>query len=198
MAEPLARDQQRASRAPGVWYVLGNRQSVCVARLTAQRKVECDALIVGDRARGLTWATIEARHGVTERKCRTIWAERLREVSAEPVDVRDALREAIAQLDAAIEDCALLVESMNNDSVRLGAIKARLAAMGERDELLRLSGLMPFHARAVETERQLKDITDMIVDLFDKYGLPDAAKDELEEGLEAGLAGRNGRHAVGP
>jgi hypothetical protein len=38
----------------------------------------------------------------------------------------------------------------------------------------------------------------MILGLFDKYGLPDAAKDELEEGLEAGLAGRNGRHAVGP
>jgi hypothetical protein len=169
-----------------------------VARVTAHQKVQRDARIVADRARGLTWSTIESRHGVTERQCRTIWAERLREVSAEPVDVREALREAIAQLDAAVEDCALLAESTNNDPVRLGAIKARLAAMGERDELLRLSGLMPFHARAVETERQLKDINDMIVDLFDKYGLPDAAKDELEEGLEAGLAGRNGRHAVGP
>lgn len=169
-----------------------------MARLTAQRKVERDARIVADRARGLTWATIEARHGVTERQCRTIWAERLREVSAEPVDVRDALREAIAQLDAAIEDCALLAESTANDSVRLGAIKARLAAMGERDELMRLSGLLPFDARAVRTEAELRDINDLILGLFDRHGLGDDAKRELEEGLETALAGRNGRHAVGP
>ena len=38
----------------------------------------------------------------------------------------------------------------------------------------------------------------MILGLFDKHGLGDDVKRELEEGLEAGLAGRNGRHAVGP
>jgi hypothetical protein len=183
---------------PSVRHVLGNRQSVCVARVTAQQKVERDAHIVADRSRGLTWATIEARHGVGERQCRTIWAERLREISTEPVDVREALREAITQLDAAIEDCALLAESTSNDSVRLGAIKARLAAMGERDELLRLSGLLPFDARAVRTEAELRDINDLILGLFDKHGLGDDAKRELEEGFEAGLAGRNGQHAVGP
>ena len=81
-----------------------------MARATAQQKVERDARIVADRARGLTWATIEARHGVTERQCRTIWAERLRKVSAEPVDVREALTEAITQFDAAIEDVSILAE----------------------------------------------------------------------------------------
>jgi hypothetical protein len=116
-------------------------------RVTAQEKVRRDAAIAGDRARGLGWAQISERHGVSERQARTIWRERLQEVSTEPVDVREALREAIAQLDAAIEDLALLAESTSNDSVRLGAIKARLAAMAERHELMRLSGLLPFDAR---------------------------------------------------
>ena len=40
-------------------------------RLTAQRKVERDAAVVRDRARGLTWPTIAARHGLSERQCRT-------------------------------------------------------------------------------------------------------------------------------
>jgi hypothetical protein len=171
---------------------------VCVARLTAQQKVVRDARIVADRARGLTWATIEARHGVTKRQCRTIWAERLREVSTEPVDVREALREAIVQLDAAVEDLALLAESTRHDAVRLGAVRSRIAAMGDKHELMRLSGLLPFDARAVRTEAELRDINDMILGLFDKHGLGDDAKRELEEGLEAGLAGRNGRHAGGP
>jgi hypothetical protein len=152
---------------------------------------------VADGARGLTWSTIEARHGVSEGQCRTIWAERLREVSAEPVDVREALREAVAQLDAAIEDCALLAEATKNDAVRLGAIRARLTAMAERGELLRLSGLLPFDERAVRTEAELRDINDMILALFDRYGVGDDAKRELEEGLEASLAGWNGRHPVG-
>ena len=55
-----------------------------MGRLSAHEKVARDDRIVADRARGLTWATIGARHGVTERQCRTIWAERLREISTEP------------------------------------------------------------------------------------------------------------------
>jgi hypothetical protein len=167
-------------------------------RVTAQEKVRRDAAIARDRSRGLGWATISEGYGVSERQARTIWRERLQHVSVERVDVRDALREAIAQLDAAVEDLALLAEATKNDAVRLGAIKARFSAMGERHELMRLSGLLPFDARAVRTEAELREINDLILGLFDSYGLGDDAKRELEEGLEAGLAGRNGRHAAGP
>jgi hypothetical protein len=62
---------------------------------------------------------------------------------------------------------------------------------------MRLSGLLPFDARAVRTEAELRDITDLILRIFDEHGLGDDAKRELEDGLEASLAGRNGRHAVG-
>jgi hypothetical protein len=157
-------------------------------RLTAQEKVRRDAAIARDRARGLGWATISARHGVSERQGRTIWRERLQGVSAEPVDVREALREAIAQLDAAIEDVSTLAESTANDAVRLGAIKARISAMGDKQDLMRLAGLLPYDERAVRTEMELREINDAIIALFDRYGLPDAAKRELEEGLEAGLS----------
>lgn len=167
-----------------------------MGRLPASAKVQRDGRIVADRARGLTWSTIGARHGVSERQARTVWSERLREVSTEPVDVREALKEAVAQLDAAIEDLVLVAEDTKNDAVRLGAIKARLSAMAEKHELMRLSGLLPFDVRAVRTEAELRDINDMIFGLFDKHGLGDDAKRELEEGLEAGLAGRNGRPAV--
>jgi hypothetical protein len=56
---------------------------------------------------------------------------------------------------------------------------------------------LPFDERAVRTEAELRDINDMILALFDRYGVGDDAKRELEEGLEASLAGWNGRHPVG-
>ena len=88
-------------------------------------------------------------------------------------------------------------KSTANDSVRLGAMKARISAIGEKQDLMRLSGLLPYDERAVRDGAELREINDVIIALFDRYGLPDVAKRELEEGLEAGLAGRNGPHAVG-
>jgi hypothetical protein len=163
-----------------------------VARLTSHEKVRRDADVVTDRARGLAWTTIAARHELTERQCRNIWNERLREVSLEPVDVRFYLGESIAQLDAAIEELALLAETTANDPVRLGAVKARLDALGSKFELMRLSGLLPFDARAVRTEAQLREICAMVLELFDRYEVPRAAKVELRDSLEAALSSRNG------
>jgi hypothetical protein len=166
-----------------------------VPRGSAREKVERDAKIVADRARGLTWKTIADLRGVTERQCRTVWTEHLREVSLEPVDVREHLREAIAQLDAAIEELALLAETTNNDPVRLGSIRARLDAMATRFEVMRIAGLVPTDYRGVRTETQLRQIVEMMLALFDKYEVPQAAKVELRAFLKAGLAGRNGASA---
>jgi hypothetical protein len=71
-----------------------------------------DAKVVADRARGLTWPTIADRHALSERQCRSIWSEWVRERPLEPTDPRDALREAVAQLDATIEDTALFAETI--------------------------------------------------------------------------------------
>src|SRR5262245_57253806 len=122
------------------------------SRLDAQSKVARDGRVVADRARGFSWATVAGRHGLSERQCISIWKARLAAEPLEEVDLREALLEAAAQLDAAIEDCSLLAEATANDAVRLGAIKARLAAMQQKHELLRLAGLLPFSPRAARTE----------------------------------------------
>src|SRR4051812_10719509 len=99
------------------------------SRLNAEGKVARDARIVADRARGMSWATVASRNGLSERMCLAVWKERLAAEPLEAADPREALLEAAAQLDAAIEDLALLAQATANDAVQLGAIKARLAAM---------------------------------------------------------------------
>jgi hypothetical protein len=104
-----------------------------VTKLTASEKVRRDALIVADRARGLTWPTIARRHDLTERQARTVWSEwQAAEPGLGDIDPVAALAEALAQIESVAGDCALLLETTKNDAVRVAAIKARLAAISQR------------------------------------------------------------------
>jgi hypothetical protein len=83
--------------------------------------------------RGFGWRTIAGRHGLCERQCRVIWAERRSGgVDLLAGDPMESLHEAADQLDALIEDCAALAEATANDSVRVAAIKERRALMSEK------------------------------------------------------------------
>jgi len=114
------------------------------ARPAAREKVIRDQRIVADRARGLAWATIAGRHGLSERQCQTIWRDHLaREPLPHQVDLEESLRETLAQLDAVVEDAALLAETTRNDSVRLGAIKMRYSALTGKTQVMHACGLLP-------------------------------------------------------
>jgi hypothetical protein len=152
----------------------------------AREKVKRDCEIVADRARGLTWRTIAARHGLSERQCRTVWAER-RPPLAEALegDLVAALEEALAGLDAVIEDCALLAERTANDAVRLGAIKARMAAMGERFSLLRACGLLPHDLGLWRQEIDLASLMRTMDEVFERHDVSTEALADLGEALRA-------------
>ena len=153
------------------------------SRLPATEKVRRDDRIVADRARGLTWATIAERHGVSDRQARAIWKERLTAEPLESLDGLDAITEALLQVEAAIEDLALLAETTRNDPVRLGAIRARLEAQRDRVTLLRLGGYMPATWRAAMTEADIRRMTDTFGEIFRR----DDVSDELLHDLIAAL-----------
>src|SRR4051794_23905516 len=97
-------------------------------RLSTAAQAKRNAEIVRDRARGLRWSTISSRHGLTQRQAQNIWAARRDEEHEQRVDPDELVLDEVASLDAAIEELALFAESTANDSVRLGAIKARIDA----------------------------------------------------------------------
>ncbi|MEJ7569643.1 MAG: hypothetical protein WKF41_15430 [Gaiellaceae bacterium] len=155
-------------------------------RVTSEEKPRRDAGVIADRAHGFSWITIAERRDLSERMCRSIWNDHLREQPLGPDDPREALREAVAQYDAAIEDLALLAETTTNDPVRLGSIKARLDAMTRREDLLRIAGILPSTARATRTEIDIQKMTDVIIDLFDRV-VPEPLQDQAELDLIAAL-----------
>ncbi len=142
--------------------------------------------MIADRAHGFSWITIAERRDLSERMCRSIWNDHLRQQPIGPSDLREALREAVAQYDAAIEDLALLAETTTNDPVRLGAIKARLDTMTRREDLLRIAGILPYSPQALRSELSVEKMLDEILRLFDRV-VPEPLQDQAELDLIAAL-----------
>ena len=165
-------------------------------RLPAEAKVRRDASVIADRARGLSWATVAQRHQLSERHCREIWATG-RTTDLNPRASLDALADILAQLDAAIEDLALLAETTRNDAVRLGAVRARLAAMADRFEVMQACGLLPRDLGLFRLEIDVREMTRVIVDAFDAHAIPGEARCAVLHALRRGSIERNGNGTPG-
>jgi len=161
------------------------------ARPGAREKVERDDGIVRDRARGLTWRVVAERAGISERHCREVWRQHLD--SAVPItkpDLTEELQETLAQVDAVIQDLAVLADAAN-ESVRLGAIKARQAAIAERVALKRAMGLLP----RLEVWRDCVDLAATmaaIVEALKLHGVPDETQLKVADTLGEAVSRANG------
>jgi hypothetical protein len=164
--------------------------------MTAAEKVRRDERVVADRVRGLSWPTIAQRHGLSERHCRTIWADQAPVLSVEDFDPLELVREAIAQYDGLLEDLALLAESASQDAVRLGALKSKVSVIGERLVFLQAVGLLPRDLGLLQQERDIRMIAHLLVDLFERYGLPPEAEEELLRALGASNGERSSNAAA--
>ena len=170
------------------------RACACGPRLPAAQKARRDERIAADRAGGLRWATIAERHGISERHAREVWRERLAAESLEELDGRDWLRQVLVQTEQAVEELALLAQATKNDAVKLGAIRARLAAMAQRDEVLRLAGYLPCSPRAAMTEADLRSTANVVRRVLERHDPPDALLADLLEALRTPVGVRSNGH----
>jgi hypothetical protein len=169
-----------------------------MARLTAAQKVRRDAEIVADRARGLTWPTIAERNRISERQARRAWTDWIRRAPLEAVDPLRALQDAVAQLDALVEDLVLLAESTANDSVRLGAIKSRWLIIADRFRLMSYTGLLPRDLGLYRTELDARRLVDAIFRAFDEHAVSRDAREAVLAALRSESLRQNGSAVVRP
>ncbi|MEJ7787879.1 MAG: hypothetical protein WKF96_24015 [Solirubrobacteraceae bacterium] len=165
------------------------------SRGSASEKVRRDVRIVADRARGLRWATIAERHGVSERQCRTVWAEhRDQRLTGHDADPESVVHHALESFEAAIEDFALLAESASHDAVKLGAIKARLAATTERLEFMKMVGLLGSF-RTLEFELDARRTVEEIIKVLERHNVGEDVFDEIKFALDGQDPSANGHHS---
>jgi len=63
--------------------------------------------------------------------------------------------------------------------VRLGALKSKLAVIEQRLVLLQAVGLLPHNLGLLQQERDVRTLARAVLDIFDRYGLPPEAEDEV-------------------
>jgi hypothetical protein len=159
-----------------------------MARLTAKAKVRRDFEIVADRARGISWPTIAATYELSETQVRNIYrAARASDVAeADEPRAIETIDEVLLQYESVIEDCATLYASSNNDSVRLGAVKARQAAIGSKLETLQALGILP-RLSTVHFAADAQKVVDSVSAVMEKHGAGEQVENELVTALEAAL-----------
>ncbi len=134
-----------------------------------------------DRARGLSWASIEQRHGISERQGRRIvdayFARHHAELESDPAAV---VRELLAHFEQAIEDLALLCAETEHDAVKLGAITRRLDVVERRITVLRSLGLLPRDWDRWSAAQDAHVVFKRLVDVLARRpDVPDDVVDEL-------------------
>jgi len=147
--------------------------------LSSLARVERNAEVVRDRARGFGWTRVAERHDLSERQCRRIceeWREsRPREHDQDPLDIFEELLESY---NSGIEDLALVLEEASQDAVKVGAIKARLALIEDKAKLFQAVGILPDLGKLGE-ERDLRVLADTVWDVMDRHGVSEEARKDL-------------------
>ncbi|MBA2637440.1 MAG: hypothetical protein H0U79_04330 [Solirubrobacterales bacterium] len=162
-------------------------------RLPALEKVERDARVAADRACGLSWRTISARHGLGERQCReVVRAHRASGPALDEHDPVEVVQEALEQLESLVERLALVAETSRHDAVRLGALKARLAPSAQRLSLLQAVGILPRSLGLLRDDIDLRRMGEAISAIFDRHGVPFKAEENFLAALESERVWRGG------
>jgi len=148
--------------------------------LSSLARVERNAEVVRDRARGFGWSRVAERNGLSERQCRRIceeWREsRRREPDQDPLELFEELLDAY---DAGVEDLAVVLEEASQDAVKVGAIKARVALIEDKAKLLQAVGLLPWNLGRLKEERDLRVVAETAWDVMERHGVPEEARKDL-------------------
>jgi hypothetical protein len=153
--------------------------------LTTRERAARDLRVVQDRARGMSWTRIADRHEISDRQARRIVAEYRQSRPAlhehDPVEV---VEETLEAYEAAIDELAILAETTDHDSTRLGAIKARLDAQQERVELLTRIGVLPRDLGQAGVEIDLREIAARLDAVLSSPGVSPALREGVITALD--------------
>jgi hypothetical protein len=148
-------------------------------RTTAQKKVVRDQQIVHDRMRGHTWPRIASTYKLSERQCRTIVAEHRRSrVDLDEIDPIERAREYVERHELILEKLADLYDEARQDAVRLGVIKAQLAALQTKLVAEQAVGLVPA-LRLLSPEVRWQTTVDRAMKFLDGLTISDDERREL-------------------
>jgi hypothetical protein len=154
-------------------------------RLTAADRVRRNAQILADRASGESLTAIANRHGLTSRQVRSICNGAEGRLAAPAVAQSEALvMSVLAEYDSLARDLDRL-SRRRNPNTELGAVKAKLQLLKNRTAFLVQTGLIPGDVFAMEYDRDAMQLAETIIEVFDRYDVPDEVQLAVVEAVES-------------
>ncbi|HEY3962529.1 MAG TPA: hypothetical protein VGL84_08375 [Gaiellaceae bacterium] len=127
---------------------------------TSEQQADRNRRIRSDRALGMSWETVAARHGVSPRRAQQVWNQAPEEPESTPSEL---LFDELALMNEVIERYAVLATDAEGDSNKLGALNGLSAMQTKRIDLERAMGLLPWRLATI----QLATMRDAMFDAVD-------------------------------
>lgn len=135
--------------------------------------------IVAARARGYSTATVASQFGLSERQVRTIWSKhRVRFTEPAGEDALEALDLVVARIEQLIEDCAHLIQTTEQDGVRLGAIRTLANLLMTHTGVLERTGLIS-RVALWKHAINLEEFAKTFLAVLEKHQIHDEIVDEV-------------------
>jgi hypothetical protein len=137
----------------------------------AKAILERNAKVIESRSKGRSWAGVCEDSGLSLGQVKRVWKKFVDEGKLE-VQTEDPIAvvfEQITRYDVMIEELADLSKNSDNDSARVGAIRARAQVMREQIELLQAVGLVPKQLGSLKIELENRYVVQQLMVFVDKY-----------------------------
>ncbi len=149
-------------------------------RLTVAEQADRNDQIAAARARGISYTQLARTYGLSKQRVQQIHHEyraenpTIRQQTA--VAIVDDLLEGYA---ADIEELALLSATTQSDSVRVGAINARMAARNKTTDLLQEMGVLPRDLGQIRVEMDARVTAKRVINILKQNKVPGEVRDAL-------------------
>lgn len=159
---------------------------------TKDERAERDRLLYRLKTeRSLTYPTLAEMFGLSERHATRIVRERRHELQADAWDIdrtREIIEETLEGLDNLIEQFAVLA-SVEEGSVKLGALRERRETLLRRIETLQTLGVLPRDLGQFTVRLDLEESASRMIEAFKRLGVPEDVQAQVIDAMMGKLPG---------
>jgi hypothetical protein len=156
-------------------------------------KAKRNAEIIVDRALGMTWPQIAAKHSITARGAQMVYRQ-WRDDAMEAYNEDEALELAFdykTRFEAVEARFAEIASSSINDAARVGALRSLVTTTVQRLALDQAVGRLPRNLGKLRVELDVRHVSQVVVATMKKHGVPEEAMREIQLALRGHDPTRN-------
>jgi hypothetical protein len=154
--------------------------------MTDGERLERNAELVRDRARGQGWAYLAEKYGLQVIQCRRIYNEHREEFQAtyEGRDPIQIVHSMLDRLESWVEQLAEVADSSAIETVKISAINAQLNALTRTAELMQATGILPHELGTLRMELDVQTLAVKLVTVLTEQGATPEMKRAILEALK--------------